>query len=65
VLIEWCGVPRVRWYGREGLYRVAVLDLMGPSLSDLFYTCQKHFSLKTVLMLADQMVRFSFPLSQN
>lgn len=65
MLIEWCGVPRVRWYGREGLYRVAVLDLMGPSLSDLFYTCQKHFSLKTVLMLADQMVRFSFPLSQN
>lgn len=65
MLIEWCGVPRVRWYGREGLYRVAVLDLMGPSLSDLFYTCQKHFSLKTVLMLADQMVRFSLPLSQN
>jgi serine/threonine protein kinase len=56
LFLEGCGVPRVRWYGREGLYRVAVFDLMGPSLSDLFYNCQKHFSLKTVLMLADQMV---------
>uniref|UniRef100_A0AAY4DZH0 non-specific serine/threonine protein kinase n=2 Tax=Teleostei TaxID=32443 RepID=A0AAY4DZH0_9TELE len=45
-----------RWYGQEKDYNVLVMDLLGPSLEDLFNFCSRRFTMKTVLMLADQMI---------
>ncbi|KAG0669799.1 serine/threonine protein kinase [Maudiozyma exigua] len=50
------GLPFIRWFGREGEYNAMVIDLLGPSLEDLFNYCYRKFSFKTVIMLALQMI---------
>ncbi|XP_050219639.1 casein kinase 1-like protein 3 [Mercurialis annua] len=50
------GVASIRWCGVDRDDNVLVLDLLGPSLEDLFVYCGRKLSLKTVLMLADQMI---------
>ncbi|KAL4838492.1 hypothetical protein H8958_017476 [Nasalis larvatus] len=50
------GIPHMHWYGQEKDSNVLVMDLLGPSLEDLFNFCSRRFTMKTVLMLADQMI---------
>lgn len=60
------GTPSIHWYGVDGEFTVMVMDLLGPSLEDLFTYCGRKFRLKTALMLADQMIqRIEYVHSKN
>jgi casein kinase I family protein HRR25 len=50
------GIPQIRYFGKEGEHNMLVMDLLGPSLEDLFNICKRRFSLKTILLLMDQLV---------
>ncbi|KAH9842762.1 CK1/CK1/CK1-G protein kinase [Rhodofomes roseus] len=50
------GIPQIYHFGQEGLHNILVIDLLGPSLEDLFDMCGRKFSIKTVCMAARQMI---------
>ena len=60
------GIANVYHCASEGEYNVMVMDLLGPSLEDVFNICNRKLSLKTVLMLAEQMLyRIEYLHSKN
>ena len=50
------GIPKLHWWGHDDNRNIMVIDMLGKSLEDLFELCSRTFTLKTVLMLADQMI---------
>jgi casein kinase 1 len=50
------GIPRAYYFGQEGLHNILVIDLLGPSLEDLFDWSGRKFSVKTVAQVAKQMI---------
>jgi serine/threonine protein kinase len=50
------GFPQFVWFGAEGDYFIMAIELLGPSLEDLFVYCGRKLSLKTVLIIAEQLI---------
>ena len=49
-------IPTLHWCGPENEFNVLVIDLLGPNIEELFNKCDRKFTLKTVLMIADQLI---------
>ncbi len=50
------GIPIVKSYGFSGDHNILVMELLGKSLEDLFQDTGCQLSLKSVCIIADQMV---------
>jgi len=54
-------IPCVHWFGTEAGFEAMVVEYLGPSLEDLFIRCRFKFTVKTVLLLAMQLVGYLIP----
>lgn len=57
ILNDVTGVPKAYFFGQEGVHNILIIDLLGPSLEDLFDWCGRRFSPKTVIQVAKQMIQ--------
>jgi serine/threonine protein kinase len=51
------GVPKIYWSGIQDDYNVLIIEMCGPNLENLLSICDHHFTLKTVLILAQEIIR--------
>ena len=56
------GIPRAHWFGTEYGFNAMAMDILGHSLKDLFIQCHFRFTMKTVVLLACQLVSTCIPI---
>lgn len=54
--IPGTGIPQMHWFGIAGEYNAMVMELLGQNLEDLFNFCTRNFTLKTILLIAIQLI---------
>lgn len=50
------GIPKIKWFGKIQNARILIMEFLGPSLDDLYSFCKNQFCLKTVCMIALQVL---------
>ncbi|XP_054163475.1 casein kinase I-like [Oppia nitens] len=55
ILKQSKGVPKIYYFGKCDIWSALVMDLLGPSLKDVFEKCDK-FSIRTTTQLAIQLI---------
>jgi len=59
------GIPDLYWKGIVDKKSVIIMEYLGPNLDDLFEFCDKKFSLKTILLIAIQLIERIELLHEN
>lgn len=49
--------PQMIFFGRHADYNVLAMDLLGPSVEDLFNFCARKFTVKTIVMIGEQCLK--------
>lgn len=60
-LMTYCsgeGIPKVKTFGYSGNFNVMIMELLDKSVEDYFEDFDREFPLKTIVLLAIQMVAF-------
>jgi len=50
------GIPQMLWFGVSGEYNTMVMELLDQNLEDLFNFCARNFTLKTILLIAIDLI---------
>ncbi|CAF1231586.1 unnamed protein product [Rotaria sp. Silwood1] len=57
IMYECSYIPKMFYFGIHNEYTVLAMDLLGPSVEDLLNFCGRKFSLKTICMIMEQILR--------
>lgn len=54
--LQGTGIPKIFWYGTEGKFNIMIQELLGSSLEEVFVKYERQLSVKSILMISDQIL---------